>query len=96
MKKFLLILSIIIIASIQPAMAKNIKVQALDNFSTARPSHTWSVRLVDNITTKDGTILYAGSVIYGNIVGVTDPQRLKRNASFTFVPTKYYDSRRQI
>ena len=95
MKKVLLILSILILVSIQPVIAKNIKVQALDNFSTTNPSRTWSVRLVDNVTTKDGTILYAGSEIYGNIVGVTDPKRLKRNASFTFVPQKYYDAHTQ-
>ena len=93
MKRFLIILSAMVFITIQPVMAKGIKVQAMGNFSTANPSKTWAVQLVDNVTVNDGTVYYAGSVIYGNIVGVTDPKRLKRNATFTFVPTKYYDSK---
>ena len=86
MRKYLIILTMLIFTAVQPVIAKNIKVQALDNFSTAKPTSTWSVKLVDDITTKDGTTLYAGSVIYGNIVGITDPKRLKRNASINNSP----------
>lgn len=92
MKKFILILSVIILTSIKPVMAKNIKVEALADFSTAKPSRTWAVKIADNVTMKDGAVLYTDSILYGNIVGVTDPKRLKRNATFSFIPTKYYDS----
>ena len=81
------------LSALQPVMAKNMKVQALSDFSTVNPPKTWKVQLVDDVTMKDGTVYYAGSVISGKIVGVTDPKRLKRNASFTFVPTHYYDSK---
>ena len=93
MKKVLLILGMAMFFTMTPAMAKNIKVEAMSNFSTTNPPKTWSVKIVDNVEMKDGTVYYANSVMYGNIIGVTDPKRLKRNASFTFQPTKYYDSK---
>ena len=43
MKKFLLILSALLIMS--PVMAKNIKVEALANFSTANPPKTWKIKI---------------------------------------------------
>jgi len=91
MKKIFIIIGLLIICSM-PVMAKNVKVEALSDFSTQNPSKTWGVKLVDDVTVKDGTTYYAGSIMQGKIVGVTDPKRLKRNASFTFIPTMYYDS----
>ena len=93
MKKVFIILGLVLLTGFMPVMAKNVKVEALSDFSTEKPSKTWSVKLVDDMVTNDGTVYYAGSVIHGNIVGVTDPKRLKRNASFTFIPVTYYDAR---
>ena len=93
MKKTLLILSIILLASFQPAMAKNIKVEAMSDFSTANPPQTWNLKVRDTFTTNAGFVVCEGSVITGKIVDVTDPKRLKRNASFRFVPITYYDIR---
>ena len=91
MKKFYLILSIIILASFQSVMAKNVKVEAMSDFSTANPPQTWNLKIKDTFTTKAGFEVCEGSVITGKIVDVTDPKRLKRNASFRFVPVSYYD-----
>ena len=91
MKKTLLILSLILITS--PVMAKNVKVEALSNFSTANPPQTWDLKILDTFATKSGFVVSEGSVITGKITNVTEPKRLKRNASFRFIPVSYYDIR---
>jgi len=91
MKKTLLILSLIILASIQPVLAKNVKVEALSGFSTANPPQTWDLKILDTFATKSGFVVSEGSVITGKITDVTEPKRLKRNASFKFIPVSYYD-----
>lgn len=91
MKKALLAL-IFISALCQPAMAKNIKVEAMSDFSTANPPKSWQVKIVDGFTDADGHEITAGSILEGKIENVKSPSRLKRNASFTFVPVKFYDA----
>lgn len=91
MKKTLLILSLILITS--PVMAKNVKVEALSNFSTANPPQIWDLKILDTFATKSGFVVSEGSVITGKITDVTEPKRLKRNASFRFIPVSYYDIR---
>lgn len=73
-----------------PVFAKNIKVEAMSDFSTETPPNYWSVKVVEGFTTN-GYPVYSGSIIRGKIVNVKDPKRLKRNAAFTFVPTDYFD-----
>ena len=68
-----------------PAMAKNVEVEALSDFSTDNPPKVYSVRVVNNV--YSGTdVLRAGSIIEGKIT-VKDAARLKRDATFTFIPT---------
>ena len=91
MKKLLLIFSFIVLISIQPVMAKNVKVEAMSDFSTANPPSTWNVKIVEGFTTKSGYEVVEGSIITGRIIDVTNPKRLKRNATFRFIPVSYYD-----
>ena len=93
MKKTLLILSLIFMASLQPVMAKNVKVEAMSDFSTANPPQTWNLKIKETFATKAGFVVCEGSVITGRIIDVTEPKRLKRNASFRFIPVSYYDAR---
>ena len=86
------IIFILLFFSIASAQAKNVKVQAVSDFSTLNPPETWELTIVDGFTMKDGTEIYSGSRIKGKIEGVTDPKRLKRNANFNFIPYEYYDS----
>ena len=74
-----------------PVFAKNVKVEAVSDFSTENPPEVWSVKVVEGFTTKGGYPVYAGSIIKGRIENVKDPKRLKRNATFTFIPTDYFD-----
>ena len=89
MKKFLLALSAFLI--INPVMAKNVKVQAMSNFSTANPPKVWKVKVLETFTADNGVIVHKNTIVEGNIVNVKSPQRLKRNATFKFVPKTYYD-----
>ena len=89
MKNFLLILSTLLI--INPVLAKNVKVEALSNFSTANPPKTWKLKVIESFVTDNGITVHKGTIFEGNITNVTSPKRLKRAASFTFIPQTYYD-----
>lgn len=91
MKKILLI-GLLLATGLQPVMAKNVKVQAMSDFTTANPPQTWQLKIVEGFTCKDGFKVNSGSVLEGKIEDVTPPARLKRNAAFTFVPVKFYDA----
>lgn len=90
MKKTILLLIVLLFPV--SAFAKNIKVEAMSYFSTETPPETWSVKVAEATETKHGYPIYVGSIIQGRIENVKDPKRLKRNATFTFVPTDYFDS----
>lgn len=89
MKKVLLILSVLLL--VNPVLAKTVKVEALSDFSTANPSQTWRLKIVEGFVTDNGITVHQGTVFEGKIVDVTSPKRLKRAAGFTFVPQTYYD-----
>ena len=89
MKKFLLLLSAFLI--INPVLAKNVKVQAMSDFSTAKPPKTWKVKVLESFVADNGIIVNTNTVIDGDIINVKSPQRLKRNATFKFVPKTYYN-----
>ena len=91
MKKFLnfSLLSLLLLAS--PVFAKTVAVEAMSGFTTENPPREMSVKLLEDIVLDDNTTLAADYVIDGKIVDVTDPKRLKRNATFTFVPVSYKD-----
>ena len=89
MKKILLILSALLVMS--PVMAKNIKVEALEDFSTVNPPKTWKVKVLEGFVADNGIVVHQNTIVEGDIVNVKSPQRLKRNATFRFIPTTYYD-----
>lgn len=82
MKRLVLILCLLA----QPVMAKTIHVQALEDFSTDNPPNTYSVKVLDELVLDEKTIFKAEDVLQGKIVDVEDPKRLKRDATFTFIP----------
>lgn len=87
MKKIVLFLLVAAAICTQPVMAKNVKVEAVSDFSTANPKSVWEVKIVESFTTKNGYYVPQGTIIRGKIKNVTDPKRLKRNANFDFVVT---------
>lgn len=67
-------------------MAKTIAVQALDDFSTQNPPSNYSVKVLEELELDEQVTLKENDVLKGKIVEIKDPKRLKRNATFTFVP----------
>lgn len=84
---FLIVLS----CMFSKAYAQTVAVSALDDISTANPPKSISVRLLEPLEIMDSQFLIAGSIMYGDIVDVVSPKRLKRNASFSFKPVEYTD-----
>ena len=91
MRKIFLYTILILGMISQPVFAKAIAVQALDDFSTEAPSSSMRIKMLEDVVIDDNVTLYFGYIVSGKIVDVTDPKRLKRDASFTFVPLTYTD-----
>lgn len=91
MRKIFLYTVLILCMITQPVWAKAIAVQALDDFSTENPSSTMRIKVLEDVVINEETTLASGCVVEGKIVDVVSPKRLKRNASFTFVPLNYTD-----
>ncbi len=92
MKKFCLSLLFIIGLLCQPAFAKAVAVQALEDFTTENPPELMSIKILEDVIIDDSLSFKNGDIIKGKVVDVTDPKRLKRNATFSFVPVSYTDS----
>ena len=96
MKEFCWTIFLLLIMLSQPVLAKPIAVEALSDFTTENPPKEMSIKLLEDIAVDDTLTIKAETIVDGNVVDVTDPKRLKRNASFTFVPTSYKDERGQV
>lgn len=96
MKKFCWTIFLLLIMLSQPVLAKPIAVEALSDFTTENPPKEMSIKLLEDIAVDDTLTIKAETIVDGNVIDVTDPKRLKRNASFTFVPTSYKDERGQV
>lgn len=81
MKKF--ILSLILLFMCQASvLAATIKVQSQSDFTTENPSETLTVKAVTDLILDDGfLIINEGYILKGDIVDVSSPKRLKRDAS---------------
>lgn len=96
MKKFCWTIFLLLIMLSQPVLAKPIAVEALSDFTTENPPKEMSIKLLEDIAVDDTLTIKAETIVDGNVIDVTDPKRLKRNASFTFVPTSYKNERGQV
>ncbi len=83
MKK-LLITFIIFIFCQTCALAETIVVQALDDISTENPANSVTLKVLTNIKFDENFSLKSGDIVKGDIINVTDPQRLKRDATFSY------------
>lgn len=71
----------------QSAYARTVMVQALEDFSTENPPDTLTVVVLESLYLNNAKLVFSGGdTITGEIVNVKDPKRLKRDASFSFVP----------
>ena len=86
MKKICLTLLTTLIFTL-PSFAKTIEVEGLSDFTTANPPKFYTIKVLGEIQLDKDITLKNGDIVHGKIVDVTDPKRLKRNATFSFVPT---------
>ncbi len=92
--KRLFVLLFFVIFSCSGVQAKNIKVVALEPFSTVRPSETFAIQTLKDEYLPDDTFLPEDAMITGQIIHVEAPKRGKRNGYIKFVPQKIvYDDR---
>lgn len=68
--------------------AKTLRVLSLEPFSTAIPSSTFAVQVIQKETLAKGIILEQGTIIFGVVLKINSPTIGKRNGSFEFVPTE--------
>lgn len=94
MKKFFVFLALLIFSS--PVMAKTIQVEALNDFSTEDPPKTLDVKVLSEIVLDEKITLSEGDVVHGQITDISNPKRLKRDASFTFVPLYYINNAKNV
>ena len=66
MKKLLFIISAFLI--INPVLAKNVKVEALSDFSTANPPKYWKLKVTEGFVADNGIIVHEGTIFEGKIV----------------------------
>lgn len=92
-QKFLyLCFSLIISGMFCQAYSKTVEVESLNDFTTANPPASISVKLLEPLELTSEIVLDSGVKVYGSLIDVVSPKRLKRNASFSFKPEYYFTS----
>ena len=87
-------LIIFFMLGIVPVFADTMVVQAVTDITTTNPTQEIKVRVLRNCYLADVS-LQIGDVLEGKMI-VTDPKRLKRNATFTFYPLSCTDLKGNI
>mgnify|MGYP003291274504 CR=1 FL=1 len=77
MKRIIFILLSLLIVS--PVFAKNIKVEAVSDFSTVNPPKTWQVKVLEDFVMKDGFVVHSGAIIDGKVDKVKNQQKIEEN-----------------
>lgn len=88
MKKLLLVICFMMF--ILPVRAETMAVQAVTSISTETPNKPIKVKVIRDCT-LGGIPLKDGYILEGKMMSVSDPKRLKQDASFTFAPLTYFD-----
>ena len=86
MKNFLFLILIFLAGCV--CYAEDMKVMALNDISTDTPSEI-KVQVLQTMKLDEGVILEQGTIVKGMMVDVVPPKRLKRDATFSFMPTMY-------
>ncbi len=87
MKKFLFIL-LVFSFTMCSALAEDMKVMALNDFSTAVPKEI-QVKVIESVSLDKDVLIPMGSTVTGLMIDVIPAKRLKRDATFSFMPTYF-------
>lgn len=90
-KFFYFVFLIVLSGMFVKTYAQIVEVMSLNDFSTAEPPKTISVKLIEPLELKNMQILDSGIILNGVLVDVISPKRLKRDAGFSFKPETYTD-----
>ncbi len=90
-KNFYFVFLIVLSGMFAKTYAQIVEVMSLNDFSTAEPPKTISVKLIEPLELKNMQILDSGIILNGDLVDVISPKRLKRDAGFSFKPVTYTD-----
>lgn len=93
MKKFLVSLLIFLFLPCL-AFAEDMKVMALCDFSTDEPSEI-KVQVLQTVSIDEDVTIDIGSVVVGKMVDIVPAKRLKRDATFSFVPSYFVTPNRE-
>ena len=93
MKKIFFVLAIALCTA-SSVFAEDMKVMALKDFSTDKPSEI-KVQVLQTMKLDEGVVIEQGSVVTGVMVDVIPAKRLKRDATFSFMPTGYITPKRE-
>lgn len=85
-------ISIILLGFAASANASTVEVMSLNDFSTANPPSTITIQTLEPIEYAKNKYVPSGLEITGKIVDVKSPERLKRDACFSFKPISYKDA----
>ena len=91
-KLFLGFLLLIVSGIFASAYADTVEVQAMQDFSTANPPSTITVKLLDQLDVSDEMTIESGAQVSGQLLNVVSPKRLKKNATFSFKPMWYINA----
>lgn len=93
MKKIFFVLAIALCTA-SSVFAEDMKVMALKDFSTDKPSEI-KVQVLQTMKLDEGVVIEQGSVVTGFMIDVIPAKRLKRDATFSFMPTGYITPKRE-
>lgn len=93
MKKIFFVLAIALCTA-NSVFAEDMKVMALKDFSTDKPSEI-KVQVLQTMKLDEGVVIEQGSVVTGFMIDVIPAKRLKRDATFSFMPTGYITPKRE-
>ncbi|MDD3238201.1 MAG: hypothetical protein PHV37_08920 [Candidatus Gastranaerophilales bacterium] len=90
MKKLLTALTILTLMTL-PAFAEpmQIKVKAISYISTKTPTPYINVTTLADATLPTDLFLPKGTILYGNMIDIVQPQKYGKNATFSFQLTEY-------
>ena len=77
----------------QITTAQVLKGRALDEVSTTNPKEIIKIEALKELNLGDGIKIEKGSIITGKMTDVIAPRKYHKNATSTFVPVKYTDTK---
>ena len=95
MKKYIILLTVLILAALQSEAAVQLKVSAVSKFDTSKPAKTIDVKIREDAQLGEYN-LKAGDTMLCKVIDVSSPKRGKRNACFTVQPTEIVSNGQNI